>query len=502
MSTSGGFACDLRLRGSVRLCQKGDRSIGDVAKELDLPMNAMMQATLQNAPQLADILGQIAPLKQAALEQFAHATTEDKRALANLVSAQQNLGVARQKLDEYLRDYEEFRANSVALKANLRNQAGGLVRTFLGPAAQVGPIASLGIDCSDNARSRLIEPLPRFRGHTSSTVDRRRRLRGHGWGDGNASPRVLPHGPALCSEHHDNVTPSLPTTSPLLGHPCARLLHDQVGRAFMDGDQGTVVDDPILERLDAQVRAEEELQAAMGVGAKRSARGQEEHEEPAPYDLEPEAPRALSFPKLMELAGQPLPPEVSATLGDYRAIVLLHGLTPFHRKGQRPSEIWGMGYEAALVDAKTARTVAYEPGNQVIKVAQADQSVTLDLAANGQLSAGTPGGLPLPLAAGLAASASTKQGFLLSLHVEWSAVEIQAGPVGAGGIRWNLYRQTSRIDRHHRLIQTALIDASTKTLKVNVRTWIRRRGGFFGLFGTREWSAPTRSFEIPIETRP
>jgi hypothetical protein len=263
--------------------------------------------------------------------------------------------------------------------------------------------------------------------------------------------------------------------------------------------QSILVEDPILERLDNQVRAEETLLASMGVGEMRGVQSNEES--PAPYDLEPEAPRALSLPKLLELAGQPMPAELPATLGDYRAIVLLHGLTPFHRKGHRPSEIWGMGYEAAIVDGGNARTIAYEPGNRIIKVAQVNQSVAIDLAANGQLAAGLSSETAVPLAAGLSATASTKQGFVVSLQLEWAAVEIQAGPVGAGGVRWNIYRQASRLDRHHRLIQTALIDPSLKKLTVRVRTWVRRRGGFFGIFGTREWCPPPRVFEVPIETR-
>src|SRR5688500_8328589 len=114
--------------------------------------------------------------------------------------------------------------------------------------------------------------------------------------------------------------------------------------ATMTTNQPALVDDPILERLDEQVRAQEQLEATMGLTGSRGGPSDEE-KEPPPYDLAPEAPRALSLPKLLSLAGQQVPAEVAATIGDYRAIVLLHGLTPFHTKGARPSEIWGLGYE-------------------------------------------------------------------------------------------------------------------------------------------------------------
>ena len=162
-----------------------------------------------------------------------------------------------------------------------------------------------------------------------------------------------------------------------------------------------------------------------------------------------------------------------------------------------------MGYEAELLDCEGARTVAYEPGNQVIKVAEVNQRIALDLSADGRLAAGVPGvasDAGLPLAAGVSTAASTQQGFLLSLRVDWSAVEIQAGPIGAGGARWNIYRQTSRLDRHHRLVQTLLVPSAVTTVTIEVKTWVRRRGWFFGLFGTREWSPPPRRFPINIET--
>ncbi|WP_313920707.1 hypothetical protein [Tahibacter sp.] len=268
----------------------------------------------------------------------------------------------------------------------------------------------------------------------------------------------------------------------------------------MKADIARIVDDPILERLDEQVRAEEALIAAAGLETNRSGATAALDHDPAPYDLAAEAPRALSLPKLLELTGAKMPDGVAATIGNYRPIVLLHGLTPFHRQGARPREIWGMGYQATLLKCDDARTVAYEPGNNTIKVADVNQSLAFDVAIDGRIEAADQGAAGMPLLPGLTVSASTRQGFALSLHIEWAAVEVQAGPIGAGGVRWNLYRQQQRLDRHCRFIQTALVPTAAKSLTIELRTWVRRRGGFFGVFGTREWSPPPQTFKLAIET--
>lgn len=258
-----------------------------------------------------------------------------------------------------------------------------------------------------------------------------------------------------------------------------------------------IVEDSILERLDEQARAEDDLFQEMGIGSDRA--GVAEDEIPVPYDLEPEAPRALSIERLLELNNTALPPSLKAALGNQRAVILLHGLTPFHRQGQRPAEIWGLGYAAKLLDCEAARTVSYEPGNHTIKAIEVNQTVTVDLALDGRMQVGIPGTDTQPLAAGVEGGASVRQGFALALQIEWSALAVQAGPVGTGGVRWNLYRQASRLDRHHRLLQTLLIPRDTKTLTIEIDTWVRRRGGFFGLFATREWRSPTRTYVVNVE---
>jgi hypothetical protein len=272
----------------------------------------------------------------------------------------------------------------------------------------------------------------------------------------------------------------------------------------MTDSQGVLVDDPAMARWDAQIRAQELLEREMGLQVRRDGVDRAPERAPdAPYDLEPEAPRALSLAKLLQLGQAPMPPEIEASVGDYEALVVLHGLTPFHPEGTRVREIWGMGYSAVPKGCDAARTVSFEPTDRVIKAIEVNQTLAIDLDVHGRMVAGVPQAATspaLPLAAGLSGGASTRQGFALSLQLEWSAVEVQAGPVGSGGVRWNLYRQGQRIDRYHRLMHTLLVPRGTRTLTFEVDTWVRRHGLLGGLFGTRHWQSPRREFTLNVET--
>ncbi|MDH0865769.1 hypothetical protein [Mitsuaria sp. GD03876] len=274
----------------------------------------------------------------------------------------------------------------------------------------------------------------------------------------------------------------------------------------MTDPQGVPVDDPAMTRWNDALRARDRLHEAMGLQGDRHGAVKPASDTPAaPYDLEPEAPRALSLAKLLQLSGAPMPPEIQATVGEHEALIVLHGLTPFHAEGARPQEIWGMGYSAVPKDCDAARTVSFEPSDRVIKAIEVNQTLAIDLDVHGRMVAGVPeagAGPALPLAAGLAGGASTRQGFALSLQLEWSAVEVQAGPVGSGGVRWNLYRQGRRIDRYHRLMHTLLVPRGTRTLTFEVDTWVRRQGLFGGLLGTRHWQSPRREFTLNVETVP
>ena len=100
-------------------------------------------AGLRNAPRLADILAEIAPRRTAAIEELTAVTDEEKTALKNLAAAQADITIARQKIAEYIKVYDELRGNTDALKKNVKSMAGGLLKSLLGPAAELGPVKGL-----------------------------------------------------------------------------------------------------------------------------------------------------------------------------------------------------------------------------------------------------------------------------------------------------------------------------------------------------------------------
>ena len=109
-----------------------------------------------------------------------------------------------------------------------------------------------------------------------------------------------------------------------------------------------------------------------------------------------------------------------------------------------------------------------------------------------QLTAQIPG---LSLT-GASLHATTDQTFGLALECSFSLLEVQAGPVGAGGVRWNLYRGRERIDTYHPLFHTLRIPEGTRSLRLVVEAWVRRSGRFFGLGRARHWHYPAQEFEV------
>jgi hypothetical protein len=86
----------------------------------------------------------------------------------------------------------------------------------------------------------------------------------------------------------------------------------------------------------------------------------------------------------------------------------------------------------------------------------------------------------------------------LLIAINFSALKIQAGPIGAGGARWNIYRQQERIDLFQPLLQTLLIPSDLNRLKMSVKTWIRRSGKFGGLIGARAWEFKPVNFTVSL----
>ena len=70
---------------------------------------------------------------------------------------------------------------------------------------------------------------------------------------------------------------------------------------------------------------------------------------------------------------------------------------------------------------------------------------------------------------------------------------VEAGPVGAGGVRWNIYRMKDRLD----CFPTLLVRPKGTDLKLRIRTWVRTRG-FFGL-GATQWISDWQRLTVPLE---
>ena len=224
-----------------------------------------------------------------------------------------------------------------------------------------------------------------------------------------------------------------------------------------------------------------------------------------PFDLEVAKPRAISVERLYQLLNKPVPADVQAALGATVPILLAHGMTPFYKAGHRPSGVWGQGYQCTI-DSERCDTVSLIPESRKYDVIHARQTLTFGLTAGGQLA--TPPVPTLPLGgsgltidlAGATLSGTTDQQFAVALNCTFSVLEVQAGPIGAGGARWNLYRGRESIDTFQPLFQTLLVPRGTATLRFTIDTWVRGSGRFFGLVGAREWVYPPVTFDVSLES--
>jgi hypothetical protein len=269
----------------------------------------------------------------------------------------------------------------------------------------------------------------------------------------------------------------------------------------LESDRVRAIEDPLLEELEAERAMKAALTATMG--RRGGDERDDEQDEACEFDLEVMKPRAVDIRALMQQQGEDLPPALHATLGPRRPLLLYHGFTPFHKRGASPTPIWGMGYDVRLKGVDGA-TVSIEPGSAVEKVGEIEQNVSIGLDIGGELQLA---GEALELLSevpgfsmkGVKVFATTHNRFSLALHLELSLLKVVAGPVGAGGARWDIYRTRERLDHFQPLVQTLLVPEDTERLHFEVETWIRRRGKFFGLISAREWTFPGQEFDVSLE---
>ena len=223
-----------------------------------------------------------------------------------------------------------------------------------------------------------------------------------------------------------------------------------------------------------------------------------------PFDLEVPPPYAVDLLRLCEINGAKVPPEIRAKLGPNTAVLIYHHMTPFAQEGERPHGIWGMGYTAKLSGQLAAATIGLVPDSRLVSVAKAKAKVDIGVGAGGEFS------LPEGTAAAaqtvtrglmsdvnLSLSADAEFAFILSLDLDVSLLKIQAGPVGAGGARWNLYRRGERIDVMQSLAHTVVVPKGTASLKLAVATWIRESDRW-GRPAT-QWTFAPQRFTVSLE---
>jgi len=257
-----------------------------------------------------------------------------------------------------------------------------------------------------------------------------------------------------------------------------------------------LVDDELLEQLDDEAEAEAALFAPMGFEQPPDGA-----EDDRPFELEVARPYAVDLAKLFLLAGKPTPPVVGADAGTHRALLLSHALTAFAPAGHRPTSIWGMGYEVSLHGLEDAVTLSLSPDDQFESIGSAKVDVNVGLTAGGKLSLMAPAlvgsalGLNLP---GVDLIASTDDNFSLGFNIGLRLVAVQAGPVGAGGARWNLYRHGRDLRGSQALLQTVLIPAGVSELDVELKTWVRHRRLFSGRRQSQEYLFPVERYRLTL----
>jgi hypothetical protein len=258
------------------------------------------------------------------------------------------------------------------------------------------------------------------------------------------------------------------------------------------------IDDPILAELDDRIRDEDALMAPMG-----EAEEEEQLDPHRPYDLEIVKPRALDLRELCKLARKEIPPEIGAALGPRVPVLLYHGLTPFARPGERPRGVWGLGYEVRPVDIDAA-TVAISPDTELTTVGALDSDVRIGLSVGGEMEVPkhaleAVNAIPGVSLHGAKIEATVDEKFALAVHLKLALVKVEAGLVGAGGARWNVYRAGDRIAGFQPFLQTALLPKNTRRLKLTAQPWVVRRGWLFGTIGVRKFIPKPSDFEISLE---
>jgi hypothetical protein len=69
------------------------------------------------------------------------------------------------------------------------------------------------------------------------------------------------------------------------------------------------------------------------------------------------------------------------------------------------------------------------------------------------------------------------------------------GPDASGGARWQLYAQDRALNGHQALLQTVLVPAGVRALRVDIVASVAAAGWL----GPKEWTYETASFQVSLD---
>ncbi|MCP4610343.1 MAG: hypothetical protein GY845_16655 [Planctomycetes bacterium] len=93
--------------------------------------------------QLAEVLEKTEERRISTLEELEGLSVETKEILQNLGEAQQDMQVANEKMQEVVEEYDKLSGNIDQLGQNVKTVLAGAIKSFLGPAAEFGPVKNI-----------------------------------------------------------------------------------------------------------------------------------------------------------------------------------------------------------------------------------------------------------------------------------------------------------------------------------------------------------------------
>lgn len=252
----------------------------------------------------------------------------------------------------------------------------------------------------------------------------------------------------------------------------------------------TVTEDAVFETLDGR---DEDTRDWLGLVERGS-------DDAPPIQLRLAKPRAISLRRYLEQAGVALGPDVVAAARASVPLLLVHHVTAFAPDGQAPPRIFGVGYECVPQDTD-ADTVSLAPASQHEEVARAGGSLLLRAGGRGTLDleqAGVPRQV-LERFGDVSIEAAADATLHVALRCGWTRMTVQAGPVGAGGAKWNLYGHRADLRASQALVHTLLVPEGQRSLRVGIKAWARQQAAWLGLRAARSWVTAEQTWDLALD---